>query len=348
MESRLASGTGDARKIRAAAAALAETPADGARARRCRRAGRPAAGDRRARRHRHRRRRRPSARSPRRADRAQGGAGRRGRGTGGQLHAVEGGRRPVARHPRRVADHHRPGPQDRRRAVEALLGGPRDVQPAPRLALRRARPRTRRRQAGQGVAVRTRRGAVRLHRLGSHRRDVPRSADRVEGGGPRRQGRRRRAVAPLQVRPGQVLLRAQRGDRRTRRRVPRPTPRPRRRCSPRPRSSTPPTWKRPGRRCAPSATSGTRSARCRANAARIWSAGCARSRRRSATRRPAESIPRRRPAPSSSGPAPSNSSVRRRRPRPPAAPRTPSQARASAEQWRQWAEAAADALGRKR
>ena len=43
------------------------------------------------------------------------------------------------------------------------------VQPAPRLALRRPRPRARRRQAGQGGAVRTRRGAGRLHRLGRRR-----------------------------------------------------------------------------------------------------------------------------------------------------------------------------------
>ncbi len=59
------------------------------------------------------------------------------------------------------------------------------------------------------------------------------------------------------------------------------------------------------------------------------------------------SIPRPRPAPTSSGPAPSSSSGRPRRPRPPAAPRTPRQAQASAEQWRQWADAAADALGKK-
>ena len=59
------------------------------------------------------------------------------------LGAVEDGRRPDAGHPRRVEDDHRPRPQDRRRAVEALLGGARDVQPASRLALRRTRPGTR-------------------------------------------------------------------------------------------------------------------------------------------------------------------------------------------------------------
>ena len=49
--------------------------------------------------------------------------------------------------------------------------------------------------------------------------DVPRPADRVEGRGPRRQGRRRRAVDAVQGRPGQVLQGPQRRQRRTGRRV---------------------------------------------------------------------------------------------------------------------------------
>ncbi len=141
MESRLASGTGDARKIKAAATTLAETlptagvlgdvdalaatADDDPRARR---------GDRRCGRQGQRRG------APRRADRPQGGAGRRGRGAGRQRHPVEDRRRPAARDPRRVAHDHRSGPQDRRRAVEAVFGGAGDLQPAPRIAFRRSRP----------------------------------------------------------------------------------------------------------------------------------------------------------------------------------------------------------------
>ncbi len=76
--------------------------------------------------------------------------------------------------------------------------------------------------------------------------------------------------------------------------------------------------------CARSATSGTRSARCPASAAPIWSGGCGRSRRRCGTRRRAASIRRPRHAPTNSASAQNNSSGRRRRPRRRAAPRTPS------------------------
>ncbi len=69
------------------------------------------------------------------------------------------------------------------------------------------------RQAKEALCVRAEELCT-IHRLGSHRRDVPRSAGRVEGGGPGGQRRRRRAVAAVQGRPGQVLLRPQRGDRR--------------------------------------------------------------------------------------------------------------------------------------
>ena len=57
-------------------------------------------------------------------------------------------------------------PQDRRRAVEAVLRGPRDVQPPPRLALRRTRPRAGGHPPGQGGAVRARRAAGRLRPTG--------------------------------------------------------------------------------------------------------------------------------------------------------------------------------------
>ena len=56
---------------------------------------------------------------------------------------------------------------------------------------------------------------------------------------------------------------------------------PKRRCWPRRRSWTPAIKKPPARRCARSATSGTRSARSRANGPPTWTGGCARSRRRS-------------------------------------------------------------------
>ncbi len=68
--------------------------------------------------------------------------------------------------------------------------------------------------------MRTRRGTVRLHRLGRDRRGLPRPADRVEGRGPGGQGRRRRAVAAVQGRPGHLLRSPQRLQRRARRRVP--------------------------------------------------------------------------------------------------------------------------------
>ena len=169
MESRLASGTGDARKIKAAAAALAESlptasvlgDVDALAAR--------LSDHHRACRHRRRGREGQARGAPRRPDRAQGGAGRRGRGTGGQLHPVEGRRRPAARDPRGVAHDQRSRPQDRRRAVEAVFGGAGDVQPPPRFAFRRTRPRAGRRPSGQGGAVRTGRGAGRLHRLGPDR-----------------------------------------------------------------------------------------------------------------------------------------------------------------------------------
>ena len=87
----------------------------------------------------------------------------------------------------------------------------------------------------------------------------------------------------FKARPGHVLHGPQRRQRRARRRVPTRTPTPRRRCSPRRRRSTPAISTPPAPRCGRSATSGTRSARCRASAAPSWSVGCAPSRRRCAT-----------------------------------------------------------------
>ena len=135
--------------------------------------------------------------------------------------------------------------------------------------------------------MRTRRGTVRLHGLGADWRGIPRPADRVEGGGPRRPrtsttrcgsgSRPRRTPSSPPATPSAPSATPSSGR----------TPKPRRRCWPRPKRSTPPTWTRRARRCARSATSGTRSARCRANGAPSWSDGCAPSRRRCATRRSA-------------------------------------------------------------
>ena len=153
------------------------------------------------------------------------------------------------------------------------------------IAFRRPRPRTGRSPAGQGDVVRTCRRAGRLHRLGPDRRGVPRPAGAVES---------RRAV---QARTS--TTRCGRGSRPPRTPSSRPatpsrpsatpssapTRRPRRRCWRRPRSSTPPTSTPRAPHCAPSATSGTGSARCPASAAPIWNVGYARSRRRCGTRR---------------------------------------------------------------
>ena len=100
METRLASGTGDARKIKAAAAAAGRDAAHRPCPRRRRRAGRSAGRDPRPRRG--DRRRRPGAPggAPRRADRPQGGPWPpRPRGDLRELHPVEGRGRPDARHP---------------------------------------------------------------------------------------------------------------------------------------------------------------------------------------------------------------------------------------------------------
>ena len=140
------------------------------RARGCRRAGGPP--------HRHRRacrcRRRGRPQSTRRASHGpnctQGCPGRRGGGTGQQLDAVEGRRRSTAHDSRRMEDDHRVGPQNRRRAVEALFGGARSVQPTARIAFRRAGPRSGGCPRGQREAVRQGRSTCRLDGLGRHQR----------------------------------------------------------------------------------------------------------------------------------------------------------------------------------
>ena len=107
--------------------------------------------------------------------------------------------------------------------------------------------------------------------------------------------------------------------------------------------------RRPRRRCGPSATSGTRSARFLGRSRPTSSGACARSRRRCATP-PSRPGPTRRlrPVPTSSASAPSSTNVRLTRPRRRAAAKEAEEAKANAEQWRQWADAAADALTRKR
>ena len=325
MEERLASGTGDARKIKANASALAETLPTASRAGRHRRARGPVDQPSRASRRHGRRGSLPARRASGRPDRAQGGAGRRSRGSGRQLDAMEGRRRPAARNPRRVEDDHRARPQSRRRAVEALFGRQGNLQPAAGIALRRAGPR----------AI----GGARSRRNGSASapRSCPRSTDwsatsaefrklltEWKAVGRATKERRRRAVAALQGRPGRVLHRPQRRDGGEGRGVRAPMPPPRRRCWPKRKSSTPATTTPPGRRCGRSPTNGTRSARCRESGPPSWSGGCARSRRGCATpaTRTGPTL-RRRPAPSSSAPVPSSSNGRHRRRRRPAGPRKP-------------------------
>ena len=165
--------------------------------------------------------------------------------------------------------------------------------------------------------------------------------------GPRQQGRRRRAVAAVQGRPGHLLRGPQRRVAPSATPSSAPTPRPRRRCSRRPRSSTPPIWTPRAPRCARSATSGTAIGKVpRERSADL-------ERRLRAVEKKVRDAPSHGVDPRSSGP-------RRPIPRARRAIRTagregrgggPHQGcrggRASAEQWRQWAEAAADALGKK-
>ena len=105
-----------------------------------------------------------------------------------------------------------------------------------------------------------------------------------------------------------------------------PTVLPRRNSWPRPRRLISPTSTPPALHCAPSPTNGMRSATRHATAPPIWTGACGPSRRRFAMPVTLNApIRRRRPAPSSSATALSNSNVRPRKPPPPAAPRMPRQ-----------------------
>ena len=79
---------------------------------------------------------------------------------------------------------------------------------------KREAARERQGAAGQGGRV-----ARRLHRVGPDRGPLPRPDAAVEGRRPRAQGRRRRAVEPVPGRPGHLLRRPRRHQRRARRRV---------------------------------------------------------------------------------------------------------------------------------
>ena len=285
MERRLESGTGDARKIKSAAAALAETLPEAARARRRRRARRAADRDRRARRRSRRRPTGPSATST-------------------------APRRPPAR--RRWPPRPRSWPRTRPSGRPQATGCARSSRSGGRSAGWTARPTMRcgsgTRRPGRpstGAAARispssTATGPAR----GRPRRrcaNAPRSCPTPPTGAPpaRRSATCWPSGRPRAARPRTSTTRCGSGSRprRTRSSPPAtpsapsatpssgPTPTPRRRCSPRPRRSTPPISTPRGPRCARSATSGTRSARCRASGAPTWSDGCAPSRRRCATRR---------------------------------------------------------------
>ena len=343
MERRLASGTGDARKIKSAAAALAETPADRVGPRRRRRAGRAAGRHRRAGR---RQRRRGTARSA----------------------TSTAPRRPRAR--RRWPPRPRTSPRTRRSGSPPATGCARSSTSGAPSRGWTARPTTR---CGSGIRRPARRSTAAAARTspsstasasapGRPRRrcaSAPRQlADSTDWGADRRatfrdlltrvEGRR---AAP----PRTSTTRCGSGSRPPRTRSSRPatrstpsatpsstrTPPPRRRCSPRPRPST---------------LSDADAARAALRAiGDKWDAigkvprerapelerRMRPSRRRSATpRRPAAPTRRRRPGPTSSGPAPSSTSSRPRRPRRRGAPRTPSRPGPTPTQWREWAEAA--------
>ena len=114
-------------------------------------------------------------------------------------------RQPAPRPARRVEGASPAGPGDRRRVVAPLLVRAHVVHEGAQGALRRAGREARRRQAGQAAADQGGGGARDVHGVGSDRRQVPRADAAVEGGRPRRQGRRRRAVEALPWRPGPVL-----------------------------------------------------------------------------------------------------------------------------------------------
>ena len=128
----------------------------------------------------------------------------------------------------------RPGGGDR--AVEAAVGRAQRVHQAPQGLLRQPGGRARGGQDPQGAAGHRGRGAVRLDRLGPHRRGLPRPHAAVEGGGPRRPGRRGGAVGAVQGRPGHVLRRPRQDPLGQGRRAARARRRPRPRCWPRRRS----------------------------------------------------------------------------------------------------------------
>ncbi len=219
---RLASGTGDARKIKSRGGAPGRKSADGRGARRRRRVGRPAGDDRRARRLRGAGRARAARRAPGRANRPQGGAGRRGRGIGGQLDSVEGRR---ATGCARSSTSGAPSPGwTARPTTRCGSGTRRHARPSTGAAGRisptwiangsaPARPRRRCASAPRNYPTPPS-GA----RTGAVFRDL---LTAVEGSRPGGQGCRRRAVAAVQGGPGQVLRRPQRSELRTRRRVPR-------------------------------------------------------------------------------------------------------------------------------
>lgn len=160
MEERLASGTSDARKIKANAAALAETlptacllgdvdelatrlanllarvdvivVADHSR--------------------RDERRATQTARKEALADEAEDLAA--------ILNPLESRRQPATHDPRRMEDNQRPGPKGQRRVVEALFGGPRNLQAATGITFLRVRLGAYWHQAIQGTALLTGRKAV--------------------------------------------------------------------------------------------------------------------------------------------------------------------------------------------
>ena len=228
--------------------------------------------------------RRPRGR-PGRGAGPQDRAGRGGREARRRVDRLEDRRRPAQGDPRRVEDHPRRRQEDRRRAVEAVRRRPGRASPAAAAPTSPPwTPQRKQAQTAQGGAGRRGRVAGRLDRLERHRQPAQGADDRVEGRAARLQGGRAEALGTVPGRPGRLLHPAQRGLLRPGRRAARATWSASRRCSPRPRRSTSTPTRRPPRpSCGRSRASGTTPAGCPARPPPAWTAGCARSRTRSAT-----------------------------------------------------------------
>ena len=350
MEERLASGTGDARKIKANAAALAETLPTAPRARRRRRAGGPVG-----------QRSREHAEATVAADRARRDEHRAAQTARKEALAAEAEELAANSTQWKAAG-------DRLRAIldewKTITGLDRKTDDALWKRYSAARETFNRRRGSHFAELDRERAGARQakERLCERAEELSDSTDWAatsaefrnlltewKAAGPRGQGRRRRAVAPVQGRPGHLLHRPQRRDRGEGRRVAAPTPPPKRRCWPRRRRSTPANhdaaraalrsiadkWDAIGK--VPRERSADLERRLRAVEKKVRDAG------ESDWADPRGAGPRR----AVPRPAPSNSRSRRQKAAAAGRTKEAEEAKANAEQWRQWADAAADALTRR-